>query len=565
MRFSRRGALALLTSPAIAFGQGMATRGVRPLPRGKPSGRPFPVAFTNVAPKAGLTSPMICGRDDRKDYIIETIGCGAAFFDYDNDGWIDILLLTGSKLEGAPPGVTNRLYKNNRDGTFSDVTEKAGLLRGGWANGVTVADYNNDGFEDLFITYWGQNVLYRNNGDGTFTDVTREAGLIQPAKHWNTGCAFVDYNLDGHLDLLVSTYLEFDPKVVPKPGGSSFCNWKGVPVNCGPRGLPRGRCFLYRNDGKGRFTDVTAQAGLAKARGYCLTAIGADLDGNGLPDLYIACDSTPSLFFRNNGDGTFTEEGIESGIAVNEDGQEQAGMGIGTGDFQPDGKLDLFKTHFADDTPILYRNNGKGNFEDVTVRSGLGVETRFISWGAGMADFDNDGLPDLFFVTGSVYTEIEAHAPVYAYKTPRVLFRNLGNGQFEELETDPSITERHSSRGCAFGDFDNDGDIDLLIMNMNEPPSLLRNDCTGANHWVKVLLDGVKSNRSAIGAKVAVRYGSRTQVQEVLSSSSFLSASDKRLHFGIGGETEVDQGPEGVFAFLRELHGGRLSESTLIQ
>jgi hypothetical protein len=532
----------LLATPALGFSQGMATRGVRPMPRGKPSGRPFPVRFTDIASAAGLTKPAICGKDNPKDYIIETIGCGVAFFDYDNDGWLDALVLSGTRLENDDPGASNRLYRNNRDGTFTDVTGKAGLFRTGWANGVAVGDYNNDGFDDLFISYWGQNVLYRNNGDGTFTDVTREAGLTLPGRPWSTGCTFLDYDRDGHLDLFVVTYIDFDLAKIPKPGGSPFCNWKGVPVNCGPRGLVRGRCFLYHNDGKGRFTDVSESAGIAGSRGYCLTAVAADLDGDGWPDLYVACDSTPSLMFRNRHDGTFAEQGLECGLAVNEDGQEQAGMGIALGDFEPDGRLDIFKTHFADDTPILYRNHGKGVFEDVTIRSGLGVETRFISWGAGMADFDNDGLPDLFYVTGSVYPEIEAKAPAYAYRTPRVLFRNLGGSQFEELfeEAGPALGELHSSRGCAFGDFDNDGDLDILIMNMNEPPSLLRNDCSSGHHWIKLLLEGTKSNRSAIGAQVTVRYGDRTQIQEVLSQSAFLSSSDRRLHFGLGPVTQVD-------------------------
>jgi enediyne biosynthesis protein E4 len=542
----------------------MATRGVRPTPRGKPSGRPFPVRFTDVAADSGLTQRLICGRDDRKDYIIETIGCGAVFFDYDNDGWLDIFLPSGTVLEGEPPpGTGNRLYKNNRDGTFTDVTESSGLAHTGWAHGVAVGDYNNDGFEDLFISYWGQNLLYRNNGDGTFTDVTRDAGLIQTERHWSTGCTFLDYNNDGHLDIFVATYLDFDPNRVAKPGGTPYCNWKGVPVNCGPRGLVRGRCFLYRNDGKGHFTDVSEQAGISKARGYCLTAVSADFSDNGAPDIFVACDSTPSLLFRNNRNGTFTEMGIEAGVAVNEDGQEQAGMGVAVGDFQPDGRIDLFKTHFADDSPILYRNTGKTFFQDVTIRSGLGVETRYICWGAGITDLDNDGLPDIFFVTGSVYPEIEATVPAYAYRTPRVLFRNLGEGKFEELfdEAGPAITAAHSSRGCAFGDFDNDGDVDMLIMNLNEPPSLLRNDCSSGHHWVKLLLEGTKSNRSAIGARVTVRYGERTQVQEVMSQSSFLSCSDRRLHFGLGAIDHVSvsiRWPSGAEQSFAKLPAGRL-------
>ncbi|MDW8355051.1 MAG: CRTAC1 family protein [Bryobacterales bacterium] len=543
-RLTRRELLALLaTAPIPLQGQGVATRGVKPLPRGKPSGLPFHARFTDVAPQAGLTAPVIYGGVDRKDYILETIGCGAAFFDYDNDGWLDIFLLGGTRLEGNPEGATNRLYKNNRDGTFTDVTEKAGLARTGWASSVAVGDYNNDGFEDLFVTYWGQNVLYRNNGDGTFTDVTKEAGLLESRRRWGAGCTFVDYNRDGYLDLFVSNYLEFDFAKVPKPGGNINCTWKGIPVNCGPRGLPPGVHSLYRNNGDGTFTDVSVASGVANATGtYGMTVVAADFDNDGWPDIYVACDSTPSLYFRNNRDGTFTEEGLERGVALNEDGMEQAGMGLGIGDYDLDGNLDIFKTHFSDDTNILYRNNGKGVFEDMTIRAGLAVETRFVGWGAGIVDLDNDGWPDIFFVTGSVYPEVEKHLPAYPYRTPRVIFRNLGNGKFEELieEGGPGVAAAHSSRGCAFGDFDNDGDLDILIVNMNEPPSLLRNDLSGRNQWLKVKLIGTKSNRSAIGARVVCRYGKFRQVQEVLSQSSFYSVNDSRLHFGLGAAETAD-------------------------
>ena len=544
--------------------QGVASRNVKAQPRGKPSGLPFHARLTDVAEAAGLRHPVIYGGVEKKDYILETIGCGCAFFDYDNDGWLDILLLSGTRLEGAPPEATNRLYKNNRDGTFTDVTEKAGLKRTGWASSVTVGDYDNDGFEDLFITYWGQNVLYRNNGDGTFTDVTKEAGLLSATTRWGAGCAFVDFNRDGHLDLFVSNYLEFDFKSVPKPGGSANCNWKGIPVNCGPRGLPTGRHSLYRNDGKGKFVDVSDQSGIGKARGsYGMTVVAADFDNDGWPDIYVACDSTPSLFFRNKHDGTFVEEGLERGLALNEDGMEQAGMGLGIGDFNLDGNLDVFKTHFSDDTNVLYKNDGKGMFDDATIRAGLGVETRFIGWGAGMVDLDNNGWPDLFFVTGSVYPEVEKALPNYQYRTPRVVFRNLGEGKFEELidEAGPGVSAPHPSRGCAFGDFDNDGDMDMLIVNLNEPPSLLKNDISGSGKWLKVKLEGVKSNKSAIGARVTAKYGGHVQAQEVLSQSSFYSVSDRRLHFGLGDAATVDleiRWPNGNMEKLPGIKANRL-------
>jgi hypothetical protein len=522
-----------------SFG-GMSSRNVKPMPRGKPSGLPFAAHLVDVAEQAGLRDPIVYGGMQSNAYILEAMGCGIAFTDFDNDGWLDIFMLCGARADGTPPGATNRLYRNNRDGTFTDVTRKAGLQRSGWACGVTIGDYNNDGFDDIFVTYYGENVLYRNNGDGTFTDVTRQAGLHEPETRWGTGCTFVDYNRDGHLDLFVSHYLVFDSKQVPRTGQDKHCNFKGVLVNCGPRGLPPEGVSLYHNNGDGTFTDVTRKAGLANAqRSYGLTAVAADFDDDGWPDMYVACDTTPSLYFRNRHDATFVEEGLERGVALNEDGQEQAGMGLAIGDYNLDGKLDIFKTHFAADTSALYSNDGKGSFSDVTASAGIGVETRYVCWGTGFADLDNDGYPDLFVVTGSVYPEVEKTFPDSPHRTPRYVFRNLGGKKFEELieEAGPGVSAAHASRGCAFGDFDNDGDVDILIANMNEPPSLLRNDLSGTNHWIKVKLIGVQSNRGAIGARVIARYGAKQQAQELLAQSSYLSVSDPRLHFGLA---EVD-------------------------
>jgi enediyne biosynthesis protein E4 len=521
---------------------GMGGRIATPQKKPAESGRPFAATFTDVAAAAGLLAPMIYGGVDSDEYIIEANGCGCTFFDYDNDGWIDIFLLSGTRLSGAPPGASNRLYKNNRDGTFADVTKQAGLEAVGWANAVCIGDYNNDGFEDLFCTYFGQNKLYRNLGNGKFKDVTKEAGLLDSRTRWGSGCSFFDYNRDGHLDLFVANYLDFDFDKVPRPGSGVNCNWKGIPVECGPRGMPFGQHTLYRNNGDGTFTDVTVEAGLAKPwPSYGMTVVTADLDDDGWPDIYIACDSTPSLLFINQHDGTFTEEGVARGVALNNDGGEEAGMGIGVGDYDLDGHLDLFKTHFAEDTDVLYHNDGAGNFDDFTLQARLGVETRFASWGAGIFDLDNDGWPDIFFVTGSVYPSVEKQLPQNPNKSPRILFRNLGNGTFEEIaNAGPGVTTPHSSRGCAFGDFDNDGDLDILVLNMNEPPSLLRNDLTGTNHWLKVKLLGTKSNRSAIGARVVAKYSGHIQAQEVLSQSSYYSCNDSRLHFGLGQATTAD-------------------------
>ena len=546
---TRRQMMVTLAGTAIAgatgnvFGQGISSRGVKAQPRGKPSGRPFPARLTDVAKQAGLTHPIIYGGIDSKSYIIEVVGCGLAFIDYDNDGWLDLLVLSGTRLDNPPDGTTNRLYKNNRNGTFTDVTAKAGLVRMGWASAVTVGDYDNDGFDDLFITYYGHNVLYHNNGDGTFADVTDKAGLNQKDVRYGSGCTWVDYDRDGRLDLFVANYLNTTLEKLPKPGQNADCTWKGVPVNCGPRGLPTGFVQLFRNNGDGTFTDVSKASGVAAATGsYPMTAVAADYDNDGWPDIYVACDSTASWLFRNQHDGTFREEGLERGVALSEDGIEQAGMGIGVGDFDLEGNLDIFKTNFADDTNVLYRNDGKGYYDDFTIRAGIGVETRYVGWGTGIVDLDNDGLPDVFITTGSVYPEVEKKLPTYPFHTPRLVFRNLGDGRFEELieEAGSGVSDAHCSRGCAFGDFDNDGDMDVLVMNMNEPPSLLRNDVSGAGHWLKVLLVGVQTNRSAIGSRVTARYGNRRQAQEVTAQASFYSVNDRRLHFGLGTETSAE-------------------------
>ena len=512
-----------------------------------------------MAFQAGLRMPTIYGPLDHKDYLVEAVGCGCAFVDYDNDGWIDIFVLCGTRRETPPAGSTNRLYHNNRDGTFTDITGKAGLASTGWASAVCVGDYNNDGFDDLFVTYYGQNRLFRNNGNGTFTDVTKEAGLINDPLRWGSGCTFVDLNRNGHLDLFVANYTGFDFAHVPKPGSGADCSWKGVAVSCGPRGLPTGHHSLYRNNGDGTFTDISRESGVADLKeAYGMTAIAADLAENGWQDIYLAADSTPSALFVNMGKQRLEEEGVERGVALSDDGMEQAGMGIAIGDYNLDGRLDLFKTHFSDDTNVLYRNDGHGSFTDVSFAAKIGVETRFTGWGTGLVDLANTGLPDIFVVTGGVYPEVESKNAGYPYKTPRVVFRNLGDGTFEELigEAGPGVSAAHCSRGCAFGDFDNDGDMDILVINLNEPPSLLRNDVKGQHNWIKLKLLGVISNRGAIGARVIVHYGGKKQVQAVLSQSSFYSASDTRLHFGLGAVSTADVEifwPSGTYQQLEKL------------
>jgi len=497
--------------------------------------------FTDVAEQAGLTQAIVYGPTGEVPYIIESMGGGCAFFDFDNDGWIDIFILGGRLLDSVPSGSGNRLYRNNRDGTFTDVTAKSGLGDPGWANGVCVGDYNNDGFEDLFLTYYGHNRLYRNNGDGTFIDVTTRAGLLHSGDRFGTGCTFLDYDRDGHLDLFVANYVEFDLATAPKPSiHIATCSYQGVAVYCGPRGLPIPTHALYRNNGDGTFTDVSKASGIAALKtSYGLTAVSLDVDEDGWPDIMVAADSTPSLLFMNNRDGTFREEALVRGLAVSSNGQEMAGMGIAPGDYDLDGHIDIFKTHYQLQSNGLYHATGKGDFDDVTVESGIGTERRFVSWGDCMLDLDNDGWPDIFYVTGNVYPELEHIFSRFPARSQPILFRNLRNGTFAAIgnEGGPALAAHHCSRGCAFGDFDNDGDIDILVMNQNEAPSLLRNDAPPGNNWIKIRLEGTKSNRSAIGARVLVRYGEHVQAQQVMSQTSYLSANDPRLHFGLGAES----------------------------
>ena len=522
--------------------------------------------FVDVGSAAGLTQPVFYGGEDSDTYIVEISGCGCAFIDYDNDGWIDLFLLNGRRLEDVPAGATNRLYHNNRDGTFTDVTEKAGLQCCGWAMGVCAGDYDNDGFEDLFVTYYGQNKLFHNNGNGTFTDVTEKAGLLQPGIHYGSGCTFIERNRNGLLDLFVGNYVDVDLVHGPRPSMDiPNCHYNGIPVNCGPIGLPAPHHYFYRNNGDGTFTDISEEAGVAQLNGsFALTAVALDVDEDGWTDIFVACDATFSFLLMNNHDGTFREEALARGIAAGEDGQRMGGMGVGVGDYNLDGHLDIVRTHFYRQATGLYVNDGKGNFEDHAAEAGLGQERRFINWGTAIVDLDNDGWPDIFIASGTVYPELAKYFPDhFPVKTPRLVFRNQGDGTFAEIvdEAGPGISALHNSRGAAFGDFDNDGDLDVLIINRNETPSLLRNDAPRENHWIKVRLEGTRSNRSAIGARVVARYDGKVQAQTVTSQGSYLSANDRRLHFGLGSATSAEVEifwPSGAKESHKHLEAGKL-------
>ncbi len=538
------------------------------------AGTPLGLSFVDVARESGLNVKTIYGNEHRNKFLLETTGCGVAFYDYDQDDWLDIFLVNGWRLDGFPKGQEPicHLFKNNRDGTFTDVTQKAGLARSGWGQGCCVGDYNNDGWNDLFISYYGQNALYRNNGDGTFTEVTKEAGLMQPKLRWNSGCAFLDYDRDGHLDLFVGNYIDFDIKTAPDPADAG-CSYKGITVACGPPGLEGGHNILYHNNGDGTFTDVSEKAGMNTAIGtYALSVAVADLDGDGWPDIYVANDSTAATFYQNQKDGTFKDVAIESGIAYSPDGKPQAGMGVSIGDFNRDGLMDIVKTNFAGDTDSLYQNLGDGTFEDHTYLSGLGVNTRYLGWGVGFFDMDNDGWLDILISNGHVYPEVDGTAIDAPYAEHKYLYRNLRNGQFEEVtkEGGPGITAAAPARGCAFGDYDNDGDMDVVVNCINALPQLLRCDSTWTSrNWIKIRLVGTKSNRTGIGAQLRLTAQVDPKaakpmllIDEVRSGGSYYSQNDLRLHFGLDQAKTVEtleiRWPSGTVDTLKALAANRL-------
>jgi len=525
----------------------------RPLPPGMKAPT---IDFRDVAAQAGLNAVVVSGDLDQT-FVVENTGTGVAIFDYDNDGLPDIFLVQGDRLKPGPVPLTPHLYHNLGGLRFEDVTEKAGIGHLGWGQGVCAGDPDNEGRVSLFIGQWGHNVFLHNMGNGTFRDETRERGLDRPASRWSTGCAFIDYDRDGWLDLVVANYIDFNAQETPRPRDRSGCNWKGIPVPCGPRGLKGETMTLYHNDGHGHFTDVTKQAGVETPREYYgFTVLTGDFDNDGWPDFFVTCDSTPSLYFHNKRNGTFEEIGLTTGLAVNEDGREQAGMGATAADYDGDGFLDIFKTNFSSDTNTLYRNMGDGTFSDVTSRAGLAVHTQYVKWGTAFVDVDNDGWEDLFIADGHVYPFIEKYTLGEEFHQPRQLFWNRGDGQFYDMSSTagPGITAKHSSRGVAVGDLDNDGSEEIVVVNLFEPPSLLKNFGPRGN---ALLVRAVTaSGRDALGARITVTTGNRKQIDEVRSGGYHISQGDFRVHFGLGQATKADVGirwPLGAVETLKDV------------
>ncbi len=545
------------TKPADS-GMGVATGGAHPAVKDSLS-RPITaggfvdgatVVFSDITKQAGLEKFLHRSGTSEKSTILETIGSGVALLDYDNDGWLDIYLLNASTIRAlkgkeAPPRAM--LFHNNHDGTFTDVTEKAGVGNERWGVGVAVGDYDNDGWPDIYVANFGKNRLYHNNHNGTFTDVAEKAGVTVGG--WSAGPAWGDYDHDGLLDLFVPGYVKFDVDNPPIAGQGrippNFCQFRGIAVMCGPRGLPGESDHLFHNNGDGTFTDVSVKAGVSDPSGYYgLASAFVDVDDDGWVDLVVANDSTPNYLYRNKHNGTFEDVSYASGFALSEDGREQASMGIAIGDYQRNGRIDLFTTTFSDDYKTLYRNDGQGNFSDVTYQAGLaGPTIPFLAWGTGFLDFDNDGLLDLFIANGHVYPEVDKQDWGTTWAERPQLFRNLDGKKFEEVPpaTGSGLADVISARGAAFGDIFNDGVIDVVINNIDSRPTLLRNVLKTPNHWLELkLVGGPKSPRDANGAKVFLTTGGVRQRGDVYSGGSYSSSSDQRIHFGLGAATRVD-------------------------
>jgi hypothetical protein len=503
----------------------------------------FEARFADIAAKSGLTTTNVYGGLTHKDYILETTGNGAAVFDYDGDGRNDIFIANGTRPDRprgqAPLG---QLYHNEGSGHFREVASQAGLTASGWQQGACVADFDNDGHPDLFVTAYGHNVLYRNLGNGHFEDVTEKAKLAVTGTRFGSGCAFVDYDRDGYVDLFVSNYVDLDLAHTPKPGSGEYCVWKAIPVMCGPRGLPLAHNVLYHNNRDGTFTDVSEAAGILKPGGrYGLSVAAADFDNDGWPDIYVACDMTPSLLFHNLHNGRFEERGAEAGVAYNFDGALQAGMGVAVADYDGDGLLDIAKTNFSGDLTSLYHNDDGKFFTDVSREAGLGAR-QLLGWGVDFVDVDDDGWRDLVIANGHVYPEVEGKGLGDTYRQPTILYRNLGNGKFADLsaEAGPAFQTPRPARGIASGDIDGDGRPEIVVVNMNEPPSLLKNEAAPHGHFLNLQLTGTRSNRSAIGARAIVTVAGRKMIDEVMSGGSFYSQNSLTLHFGLGPAAEAD-------------------------
>jgi hypothetical protein len=500
--------------------------------------------FVDVTRAAGIDFHLNCGSPE-KLYILETQCGGAAAFDYDHDGWMDILLVDGSSIADYKAGKCHppRLYHNNHDGTFTDVSAKSGLNFCGWGYGVAIADYNNDGWEDIYITGYHGSALYHNNHDGTFTDVTAKAGVAN-ADRWGTSASFGDYDNDGNLDLFVANYVDVDINDLPKFGDGPFCQYRGIPVNCGPRGLKGSRDRLYHNNGDGTFTDVTEKLGIDPDSYYGLGVLWLDYDKDGCLDLYIADDSSPSLLYHNNCKGGFTEVGAEVGVAYSSDGREQAGMGADSADYDRDGWPDIVKTNFSDDSNNLYHNDHNGEFTDLAGQAGIGaISIPYLGFGVKFLDFDNDGWPDLFIVNGHVDPQVEGQSFGVGYAEWPFLFHNLKNGKFEEIRDKggPALQKKYVGRSLVVADFWNRGRQDVLFTNLDSSPVLLRNEVAPVGHWLRIKTVGSKSNHDGFGARIEVTADGATQYAEVRAGASFESSNDPRTYFGLGTASRIEQ------------------------
>ncbi len=497
------------------------------------------VHFTEVSREAGLNFRHR-GGGSAKDHILETVGSGVGWIDYDRDGWFDLYAVNGGLWEELGTGkrsVSNALYRNQGDGSFRLVTREAGVGGRHWGMGVAVADYDNDGWPDLYVCNYGPNLLYRNNGDGTFRDVTREAGVGDSS--WSSSAAFADANGDGWLDLYVANYVEFDHE--NPPAASPDCQYRGVQVHCGPGGLPAARDTFYLSNGDGTFREATKAAGMDAPASYGMGAAWCDYDSDGDSDLYVANDSMANFLFRNRGDGTFEERGLVAAAAFNEDGQAQAGMGIAFGDYDRDGRFDVYVTNFSADYNTLYRNLGGDRFRDVSRPTGLSLPSlRFLGWSTHFFDYDNDGWEDLFVANGHVFPQVDTRPTGTRFRQRSLLFRNLGTGRFREMASDEALglSQAYSSRGAAIADFDNDGDLDVAVSNMDGGLSLYRNEGR-KGHWLRLRLEGTESNRDAVGTRVTLNAGGSTQIREVRAGSGYQSSDDPRVHFGLGAASEV--------------------------